>query len=249
MTMSPYPAVATLPAELLANAQILPNRAALLAHLPRGKTIAEIGVGLGSFSRSAIQHAAPRHFIAIDLFALHRQPSLWGQPSAEIFGGASHLAFYTNRFAAEIAAGMMTVAAGDSAAEIARLGDKTLDIVYLDADHTYQGVKRDLAALRPKLADHAWLILNDYIMHDSQNPYGVIQATHEFMIEHGWEMQFFCLEPSMFCDVVLRPRGCAVPLRAQLEQLGAEIAMLRASRSWRWTAPLRRLKQTLRSAP
>jgi hypothetical protein len=38
-------------------------------------------------------------------------------------------------------------------------------------------------------------------------PYGVIQACHEFMVEHDWEMTHLALAWAMYCDVVLRKRS------------------------------------------
>ena len=198
-----------LPPHLLANTRVLNERNAILPLLPKGARIVEVGVGFGDFSRLIIDVCAPAHFLAVDLFDLHRLDELWGRRTAEVFEGGTHEGAYRKRFAAEIAAGRMDCAACDSAAAIAALPDRSVDVFYLDADHTYDAVRRDLAAALPKLRDGGWMILNDYtpcsIGYPDQ-PYGVIQACHEFMVAHDWEMTHLALAWAMYCDVVLKKR-------------------------------------------
>ena len=53
--------------------------------------------------------------------------------------------------------------------------DKTLDFIFIDGDHQYEGIKKDLIAWRPKMKDGAIMAGDDY------NPsWGVIQAVDEF---------------------------------------------------------------------
>lgn len=253
---------ARLPVQLLANARVLPDRDAILPLLPRNKVIAEVGVALGDFSERFIRICAPERFIAIDLFDLHRIPELWGRPTKELFSGGTHGAFYRARFADLIAQGRVRVLEGDSAATMATLDDASLDVVYIDADHQYESVKRELAVVRRKIRDDGWIILNDYIMNEagfSNAPYGVIQATNEFMIAENWEMIYFAFQSYMYCDVVLRKASTApVPmpepgrvhvdhaeLAARNAGLEQALAAMRASTSWRITAPLRALRRSL----
>jgi hypothetical protein len=53
--------------------------------------------------------------------------------------------------------------------------DKSLDFIFIDGDHNYEGIKKDLIAWRPKMKDGAIMAGDDY------NPsWGVIQAVDEF---------------------------------------------------------------------
>ncbi len=142
---------------------------------------------------------------------------------------------------------------GDSAACLASLPDGSLDVVYIDADHRYEAVRRDLAAARSKLRDGGWIIVDDYLMVaflGDSIPYGVVQAAKEFMIEHQWGMRCLALQTRMFCDAALRqhrvlhdaqPAGAA--LLGECGRLRAELRALRGSGSWRVTAPLRALSR------
>jgi len=252
----------TLPADLLANARLLPDRLAILPLIPKRSVIAEVGVALGDFSQRLLRVCDPELLIAIDLFDLHAKPGLWGRSTAELFGRGSHADHYRRRFVEPVREGRLRVLQGDSATVLDALEDASLDVAYLDADHGYEAIQRDLQAVQPKVRQAGWIIINDYIMNDAEGsnaPYGVVQATNQFMIANNWEMIYFAFHVYMYCDVVLRRvGGAAVPLldphwreqyyaglevsNARLEQA---LAALRASTSWRITGPLRGLRRLL----
>lgn len=186
-----------LPARLLANARLLPDRYAILGLLPKNKVIVEVGVAVGEFSNRFLTVCEPSRFIAIDLFNLHDHPTLWGQDTKVLFGGRTHADYYRNRFADLMQRQVVTVLEGDSVACLATLEDASVDIVYIDADHSDQFVRKELGVVKSKIKDDGFIILNDYIMNEagySNQPYGVIQATNEFMIAENWELVYFALE-------------------------------------------------------
>ena len=236
------PEASRLPQRLLQGASLLPDREAILPLLPKAKVFAEVGVATGGFSRLVRSVCAPSLFVAIDEFRLHELPELWGQPSASLFGGKTHAEAYRETFADAIASGSMRVLEGDSADCLERLEDASVDIIYVDADHRYEFVRRDLAVARRKVRADGWIIVNDYLMVAELGAalcYGVVHATHEFMLEHDWGMQYLALQTRMFCDVVLRPSRMLPDPLAENAALRAEVALLRGSTSWRLTRPLR----------
>jgi hypothetical protein len=248
-----------LPDHLLANARLVGNRYEGLRFWPKNAVIAEVGVAQGKFTQHILDRCQPARFIAIDRFDLHQIPVLWGAPSSELFEGLTHEEYYRTRYAAEIAAGVMQVIQGDSAPAIESLPDQSVDLFYVDADHLYEGVRRDLEAIRTKVKPDGWIVMNDYIPADtfSNEPLGVIQATNEFMIANDWEMAYFALAKIMYCDVGLRKRGASADRRADLSApltaarqeiaaLQAALAETRSSTSWRITAPLRAVSRRLR---
>jgi hypothetical protein len=203
---APAPA-AVLPASLLANARVLPRRDDILPMLPKHAVFAEVGVAFGEYSRVIREICDPASFIAIDNFCLHEFDVVWGKTREERFGALTHEAYFRRDFAAEIESGAIEVMAGDSVAMLERLPDASLDVVYLDADHSYDSVARELAVIARKVREDGWIVLNDYTMMDAGGagaPYGVVQAAHEFMIAQGWEMVALALHPLMYCDVALR---------------------------------------------
>ena len=72
---------------------------------------------------------------------------------------------------------------------LATYPDEYFDIVYIDADHSYEGVKRDLNAARRKVKPGGWILGHDYDMNmlKAKNVYdfGVRQAVDEFCTQTG----------------------------------------------------------------
>ncbi len=241
-----------LPPDLVAGALLLPDRDAILPLLPKGATIVEVGVGLGGFSRRLIEVCRPAAFVAVDNFRLHELAAFWGHPPSHYFGDKTHAAWFRDSFRTGIDAGWMRVLEGESADQLETLPDASVDVFYIDADHTYPAVKRDLEVAVRKIRPDGWLVLNDYILVDmleANEPYGVIYAAHEFMAERRWAIHYFALQEQMYYDVVLRPAHLPRPgdaLAAEADALRHEVALLRASTSWRISAPLRGLARLLR---
>ncbi len=236
------PEALALPARLLHGAGLLPNREAILPLLPKRSVFAEVGVATGNFSRLVLSVCEPSLFVAIDEFRLHELDMLWGQKPSVLLGGRTHAEAYRSAFEGAIAAGRVRVLEGDSADCLERLDDGSVDVIYIDADHRYEFVRRDLVVARRKVRGDGWIIVNDYLMVaelGSTIPYGVVHATHEFMLEHDWGMQYLALQTRMFCDVVLRPSRLLGDVADECRALRREVALLRGSTSWRLTGPLR----------
>lgn len=253
--MNLAPEAPRIPPHLLEDAVLLCDRYALLPHLPRHAVFAEVGVATGDFSQTVMTVCEPALFVAIDRFRLHEIPLLWGQPSETLLGGRTHAAAYRERFAEAEKAGRLRILEGDSAACLEQLEDASIDVLYIDADHQYESVRRDLAVARRKVREDGWIIVNDYLMVAALGdtiPYGVVNATNEFMIDHDWGIAYFALQTRMFCDVALRPASVLRQsgrtrdaVAAENEHLRATIAALRRSGSWRVTAPLRAASRRL----
>jgi hypothetical protein len=172
----------------LENCRVLPHREALLRQMPTGGKVAEIGVQTGRFSKAILDICRPAQLHLVDL-ALQR--------------------FDVPRiFKSQIDAGIVHLHEGDSSTIVRRFDDLSFDFIYIDADHSYQGVKRDLEAARTKIKDEGFLVFNDYTYWSPAEcqRYGVIRAVNELCLAEDWEFSYFALEPMMYCDVALRRR-------------------------------------------
>jgi hypothetical protein len=185
------------------------DRTMALKALPRGRVVAEIGVEAGDFSQAMLTHLAPRRFDAFDLFRLHELERFKGRSSVEWFGGLSHRTHYERRFAAEIAADKLHLYEGDSSREMEKQPDSAYDVIYIDGDHSYEGVMWDVEVSARKLKSNGILVFNDYILFDHVLgiPYGVVQVVNEFCVNRGWQVLFFALQNNMFCEIALRTRA------------------------------------------
>ena len=94
----------------------------------------------------------------------------------------------------------------DSSSVVSSFEDDYFDFIYIDADHSYQGVKRDIQSATSKVKEDGFLIFNDYTYWSPVecSRYGVIQAVNELCLAEDWEVVYFALAPHMYCDVALR---------------------------------------------
>jgi predicted O-methyltransferase YrrM len=171
--------------EHLRNCVVLPNRIVLLEYLPHGGRVAEIGTGRGDFAREILRVANPRELHLIDHVVQPQAREMAEDPSFE---------------------GRVHVHKADSAEALESFPNAFFDWIYVDAQHTYEGVKRDIAAAKTKVKSGGYLVFNDYIMwsYFEMQPYGVVPAVNEFCIEHVWAFVYFTLPEHMYCDVAIR---------------------------------------------
>jgi hypothetical protein len=57
----------------------------------------------------------------------------------------------SHRFASQVQSGQVRIHFGDSAEVISAMADASLDWIYIDGDHRYDGVKPDLEPARRKI--------------------------------------------------------------------------------------------------
>jgi hypothetical protein len=194
-----------LPKGLLRNCRVLSDRSEILALIPKGKVFCEIGVALGDFSEHVLASCAPSKYYAIDDFALHGVPQMWDGRVGRELRGKSHIEYYREKFREQVKSRIVDVMAGNINVMLEKLPARGVDIFFLNSDHSYSSVKKALQLIGAKAAVGAWIIVNDYTMADwlTNTRYGVIQASHEFMIEDGWEMTYLALHTAMFCVIVI----------------------------------------------
>jgi hypothetical protein len=195
----------TLESRHMPNARLFASRKDLVACLTsvRGGVVAEIGVANGDFSQFLTNSLQPSQFFALDTFELHLIPVVWGIPTVELLQGKSHLEFYRDRFSS--LGDRMVIMQGLSDESLKTLPDNHFDLIYIDAGHDYDSVKRDADLSGQKLKDDGILVFNDYIMFDHirQAPYGVVQVVNEMVVNEGWRVIGLALDHDLFCDIAI----------------------------------------------
>jgi len=191
------------------NAKLFAHRYDLVAYFGpalRGGIIAELGVMYGDFSDFIIRTIEPALFVAIDTFRIHTVPSVWGKPSAETFRGLTHREFYEKRFSGR--GKQVRCEEGDSAEVLSRYADGTFDMIYIDAAHDYESVKKDADLSKRKIKSEGILIFNDYIRysHYGDSYYGIVPVVNALVVEQGFEVVGVALQRDMYCDVAIRRR-------------------------------------------
>ena len=192
--------------EHVRGAQLYANRYELVRglRLIAGCAVVEVGVAHGEFSEFLIKELNPAKFVAIDLFDMERYPTHWGTPQELIFQGKTHYQFYKDRFAH--LGDRVTLKRGLSHVRLVELPFHAFDLIYVDAGHDYENVKRDGVLSISKLKPSGTIIFNDYVMYDPfiNSEYGVVQAVNEIVDEGGWKVTGFALEKNMFCDIAIQ---------------------------------------------
>jgi hypothetical protein len=169
-----------------------------------GGVITEIGVADGKFSEFLLTTLEPAKFIAIDLFDLDKHPILWGVPQSVLFEGMSHYDFYRARFAPR--SDQVGIYRGPSHEQLKLFPDEFFDLIYVDAAHDYESVKRDAELAQQKTKKTGIVVFNDYTLYDPLLgvEYGVVQAVNEILANGGWSVIGFALDRAMFCDIAIR---------------------------------------------
>jgi hypothetical protein len=201
-----YPA---LEAKHLDNPRFFANRNDLISSLRPGEggVIAEIGVAHGDFSEFLLDELRPQQFVAFDVFDMEN----WvpkKQWSIERLNNMTHLEFYRQRFSDR--GNQVKIEAGPSYVQLATYQDKYFDFIYIDGDHSYDTVNKDLGLASVKLRDGGMIILDDYIMFDHHYylPYGVVQTVNEFLVANDdWRVCGFALQRETYCDIAIRKSG------------------------------------------
>ncbi|MEI7596455.1 MAG: class I SAM-dependent methyltransferase [Bacteroidota bacterium] len=187
-----------LTSEHINNCKLLTNRYQIPALLPKFGIGVEIGVLGGDWSKQLLEMAQPKELVLIDTYYSD------DYPTAKRFTKKNHEQYIRNEFNSY--GDRVNILKGLSWECMATFSENYFDWIYIDADHDYQSVKKDLAQAKRTIKENGIIIMNDYIIYDhfANEKYGVIQATNEFMIENNYEMLYFALHADMFCDVVIK---------------------------------------------
>ena len=79
-------------------------------------------------------------------------------------------------------------------------------MIYVDADHSYASVAKDIAAAHRALKPGGLMMCNDYTnwCSPSVSPYGVARAVNEFVNREGYDCIGLALHPAGLYDILLR---------------------------------------------
>lgn len=167
-----------LPQSALEGARLYADRETMLHALPKGGCVAEAGVWRGDFSKLIWGVCKPDQFHLIDI---DLTPLDWPETRA-----IRHQ--------------------GDSSEILRSFPEESLDWAYIDGDHTYEGVCKDLAAAHGALKPGGYLMCNDYTNWCSLSisPYGVARAVNELVIREGYSVEGLALHPAGLYDILIR---------------------------------------------
>lgn len=161
-----------------------------MPHLPQGGAVAEIGVNTGDFSRAVIDANHPAKLHLIDPWALADAKDDYADNEKNKAGDgeARHQAVLC-RFEPEISSGVIEIHRDFSFNACREFPDRTFDWIYIDGNHKYEHVLKDIELFAPKVKDDGLILGHDYANHDYARSldFGVVEAVNEFVRTHGYE--------------------------------------------------------------
>lgn len=138
---------------------------AILKRVGRQARGVEVGVFRGVLSRYLLRKGVQRLFMVDNWLPAEEQPDHYRE-TRDYCAGLSRDEAAANRAQAlavssayserAVVIEMASVAASE------KIGDRSMDFVFLDADHSYDGLMADIAAWSPKVRTGGWLCGHDY---------------------------------------------------------------------------------------
>ncbi len=139
---------------------------------------AEIGVHQGELSRQLLKRHRGLTLYMVDMWS-HDTYSGKGEESAkqkyiELYQDECELNLQKTKDATAKYKKRRRIIQGDSALSADDIQDASLDFVFIDADHSYEGCLRDIKAWLPKVKSGGYICGHDYPRYP-----GVVQAVDE----------------------------------------------------------------------
>lgn len=173
--------------DAVAGCRVFANRHRAIDSLPKGGVVAEVGTQTGHFANHIYKVARPRKLHLFDLSMEWFEPSLLVEPIRD---------------------GLVQIHLGDSSTELSKFPAGHFDWLYIDGDHSYRGVTRDIAQAVRVVKRDGLLVFNDYTVWSPLEAcnYGVLKAVNELVNSGEWEFVYLALHPWGYHDAALRRR-------------------------------------------
>jgi hypothetical protein len=171
--------------EHMKGSRIYPDRWSMARCLPVDCVGAEIGSYTGYFTAHLAEVARPRELHIFDL---------------------DFARFPEDDISRKLAPAKLIKHLGDSSSNLDALAEHYFDWIYVDGDHGYAGVARDLLAADRTLKPGGLMMCNDYTNWSSLEgrPYGVARAINEFILKSNYRMEGYAFHHAGNGDVLLR---------------------------------------------
>jgi hypothetical protein len=213
---------------------VMTDRNGLVRLVPKQAVWAEVGVYKGDFSQIVVDTAEPKEYFLIDNWRFDikdQNPLDEKTENFSNFQGSVHWQHFgddanahqeqnyqdvVRRFSENSA---IKVIRAESAAGIDSLPDNHLDVVYIDANHQYEYVLRDMLHARKKLKPGGIMMMDDF--YEGPGGYeqndGVMAAVTSFV--KRFDYAFLAISHGSFSNVALSSDATSPFVRQFLENL------------------------------
>ena len=186
------------------------RRTDFVKSLPRYAVAAEIGVAYGGFSLLALENATPKEYHMVDCWkhqdgAYEKDPCNLSQRDFDKVY-KSVLEKFNSYECEDGTRPDVTIHRKYSRDAVTSFPDNYFDWVYIDADHTYKGIKADLGLWWPKVKPGGFLAGHDY--HEKASWVQVKKAVDEFLKDNDLKLEF--ISTARYPDwAVAKPKNSA----------------------------------------
>ena len=167
--------------------QTFETREDLIEMLPKGGTWVELGVFKGDFAETLFKTGKPERLLLVDLWPENNFSADVHGNGSEIFGSELY-DMVKDRFKEHTNIHLFR---SMTYFVLEQIPDETISVIYIDADHTYETVRKDLDISLKKTKVGGIISGHDYI---KENFSGVYRAVNEFCIENKLKIDFMTLE-------------------------------------------------------
>jgi Methyltransferase domain len=155
-------------------------------------------------AKFSLEALKPRQFFGFDSFALHKWIHRRGITGAQLFEGLTHRQYYERAMAKF--GDIVVPVEGLTAQTLREYADRSFDLVYVNAGHSYAEVKADAACAVEMVSEDGFLVFDDYILINPSTyvPCGVVPVVNDLVVNQGWIVVGYPLEEYLYCDIALR---------------------------------------------
>lgn len=188
-----------IPDDKFAKAKLLSSRLKLLDYcstfLQPNPVIAEVGVAEGWYSEKLLSVLNPETCYLIDTY---QHTSVYS-----IYSASSHYPYILKKFKDIPKVKIIKNLSWDG---LSTLEDNSLDYIYIDADHSYSSVKKDIEVAYRKVKSGGIIHFNDYTVFSVYENihYGVSLAVNEFLEQCTPEIIGLSLDFKGYQDIAVR---------------------------------------------
>lgn len=171
-----------------------------LDYMPHQARVVEVGVQGGGYAAFILRNTNPQELYLIDCWE-YQDPTIYDDPEANVPNDIQERLYRSTveRFAGDPRVIIIKKYSKDA---LTMFENESLDWVYIDANHSYDSVKEDIALWWPKVKKGGFLSGHDYIVRES---FGVVQAVNEFLNAQGLYFSYMTTENNYDSWAVQKP--------------------------------------------